>query len=190
MNLLTFGLSALTSSPAFLIVGALTLVVTKNLDLDPKPFLVSEIMIANTAGVCTVISSFVNILIASKYNLAPVHFLSYVAFAALAVPIGGLLVIVNLLVFKMIYGKQLQKEVETLSEDLKRTLIGLDEWLVVKNRGAFYRSAILLIGTIATFAVASFINMPFFLVALTSAILFIFFSDKRIEVLLLKWIGK
>ena len=96
MNILTFALSALTSSPAFVIVGALTLVVTKNLDLDPLPFLISEIMIANTGGVCTVISSFVNILIASNYNLAPVHFLSYGAFAALAVPIGGLLVVVNL----------------------------------------------------------------------------------------------
>ncbi|WP_287582874.1 SLC13 family permease [Candidatus Borrarchaeum sp.] len=186
MNLLTFGLSALTSSPAFVIVGALTLVVTKNLDLDPLPFLVSEIMIANTAGVCTVISSFVNILIASNYNLDPVYFLSYGAFAALAIPIGGLLVVVNLIVFKLIYGKRLQKDAETLSEDLKRTLIGLDEWLVVKNRSAFYRSAFLLIGTITTFAVASFINVPFFLVALTSAILFIFFSDKRIEVLLHK----
>ena len=186
MNLLTFALSAVTSSPAFVIVGALTLVVTKNLDLDPLPFLVSEIMIANTAGVCTVISSFVNILIASNYNLAPEHFLSYGAFAALAVPIGGLLVLINVFIFKLIYGKKLQEATESLSPDLKRTLIGLDEWLVVKNRGAFYRSAILLIGTIATFAVASFINMPFFLVALTSAILFIFFSDKRIEVLLHK----
>lgn len=186
MNLLTFALSALTSSPAFVIVGALTLVVTKNLDLDPLPFLINEIMIANTAGVCTVISSFVNILIASNYNLAPEYYLSYGAFAALAVPIGGLLVVVNLIVFRLIYGKKLQKDAETLSEDLKRTLIGLDEWLVVKNRSAFYRSAILLIGTIATFAVASFLNVPFFLVALTSAILFIFFADQRIEVLLHK----
>ena len=56
----------------------------------------------------------------------------------------------------------------------------------MKNRGAFYRSAILLIGTIVTFAVASFLNVPFFLVALTSAILFIFFADQRIEVLLHK----
>jgi Na+/H+ antiporter NhaD/arsenite permease-like protein len=37
-----------------------------------------------------------------------------------------------------------------------------------------------------TFALASLINVPFFLVALTSAILFIFFSDNRIEVLLHK----
>jgi len=186
MKLLTFALSALTSSPAFVIVGALTLVVTKNLDLDPLPFLVSEIMIANTAGVCTVISSFINILIASNYNLDPVHFLSYGGFAALAVPIGGLLVVINLLVFKLIYGKKLQEAGENLSPDLKRTLIGLDEWLVVKNRSAFYRSAVLLISTIVTFAVASLINVPFFLVALTSSILFIFFSDNRIEVLLHK----
>jgi len=186
MNLLTFALSALTSSPAFVIVGALTLVVTKNLDLDPSPFLMSEIMIANTAGLCTVISSFVNILIASNYNLDPARFLSYGAFAALAVPIGGLLVVVNLIVFKLIYGKKLQKDAEKLSEDLKKTLIGLDEWLVVKNRGAFYRSAILLISTITTFAIASFLNVPFFLVALTAAILFISFADQRIEVLLHK----
>jgi Na+/H+ antiporter NhaD/arsenite permease-like protein len=186
MNLLTFALSALTSSPAFVIVGALTLVVTKNLDLDPKPFLVSEIMIANTAGACTVISSFVNILIATNYEFTDVHFLSYGLFAALAVPIGGILVVVNLIVFRFIYGKKLQEADDKISPDLKRTLIGLDEWLVVKNRSAFYRSAILLIGTIVTFALANLLNVPFFLVALTSAILFIFFSDNRVEVLLHK----
>ncbi|MHA2062255.1 MAG: SLC13 family permease, partial [Candidatus Sifarchaeia archaeon] len=120
MNLLTFALSALTSSPAFVIVGALTLVVTKNLDLDPKPFLVSEIMIANTAGVCTVISSFVNILIATNYEFTDVHFLSYGLFAALAVPIGGILVVVNLIVFRFIYGKTLQEAGENISPDLKR----------------------------------------------------------------------
>ena len=187
MNLLTFGLAALLgAAPAFIIVGALTLVVTRNMQLDPQPFIISEIMVANSAGVSTVISSFVNILIAARYQLAPEHFLTYEGFIALGLPIGALLVITNLLLFKFLYGKKIQEEAANASVDLKSALLGLDEWQVVRSRPIFYRSAVLLIGTIAGFVVASFINIPFYIVALTSAILFIFFSGIRIEVILRK----
>ncbi len=185
MNLLTFGLSALLgAAPAFIIVGALTLVVTRNMHLDPVPFIVSEIMTANSAGVSTVISSFVNILVASNYDLAHKYFLSYEGFIVLGLPIGVLLVITNLFLFKLLYGKKMQEETANISVDLKRTFLGLDEWQVVRSRRVFYIAAILLIGTIAAFIIASFINMPFYVVALTSAILFILFSDTRIEIIL------
>jgi len=187
MNLLTFGLAALLgAAPAFIIVGALTVVVTRNMQLDPQPFIISEIMVANSAGVSTVIGSFVNILIAARYQLAPEHFLTYEGFIILGLPIGMLLVVTNLFVFKLIYGKQLQAMSKHISPYLKKTFIGLDEWHVVKNRSIFYRSAILLIGTIVAFIIASFINIPFYVVALTSAMLFIFFSGIRMEVILKK----
>ena len=187
MNLLTFGLTALLGgSPAFIIVGALTLVVTRNMQLDPLPFIISEVMVANSAGVSTVISSFVNILIASNYKLSPEHFLTYEGFIALGLPISALLVLTNLFLFKLLYGKKIQEEAANASVDLKSALLGLDEWQVVSSRAIFYRSAILLIGTIAAFVIASFINVPFYVVALTSAILFIFFSGIRIEAILRK----
>jgi len=92
MNLLTFGLAALLgAAPAFIIVGALTIVVTRNMQLDPQPFIISEIMVANSAGLSTVIGSFVNILIAARYQLAPEHFLTYEGFIILGLPIGVLL---------------------------------------------------------------------------------------------------
>ena len=91
MNLLTFGLAALLgAAPAFIIVGALTIVVTRNMQLDPQPFIISEIMVANSAGLSTVIGSFVNILIAARYQLAPEHFLTYEGFIILGLPIGML----------------------------------------------------------------------------------------------------
>ncbi len=187
MNLLTFGLAALLgAAPAFIIVGALTLVVTRNMQLDPLPFVISEIMVANSAGVSTVISSFVNILIAARYQLAAEHFLSYEGFIVLGLPIGAILVLTNLMLFKLLYGKKIQEDAANASVDLKSALLGLDEWQVVKDRAVFYRSAVLLIGTIAGFVVASFINVPFYAVSLTSAILFIFFSGVRIEVILRK----
>ena len=92
MNLLTFGLAALLgAAPAFIIVGALTIVVTRNMQLDPQPFIISEIMVANSAGLSTVVGSFVNILIAARYQLAPEHFLTYEGFIILGLPIGVLL---------------------------------------------------------------------------------------------------
>ena len=187
MNLLTFGLAALLGgAPAFIIVGALTLVVTRNMQLDPLPFVISEVMVANSAGVSTVISSFVNILIAARYQLAPEYFLSYEGFIVLGLPIGAILVLTNLMLFKLLYGRKIQEEAANASVDLKSALLGLDEWQVVRDRAVFYRSAVLLIGTIAGFVVASFINVPFYAVALTSAILSIFFSGIRIEVILRK----
>jgi Na+/H+ antiporter NhaD/arsenite permease-like protein len=187
MNLLTFGLAALLGAvAAFIIVGALTLVVTRNMQLDPQPFIISEIMVANSAGVSTVISSFVNILIAARYQLAPEHFLTYEGFIVLGLPIGALLVVTNLFLFKLLYGKKIQEEAANASMDLKASLLGLDEWQVVRSRPIFYRSAILLIGTIVAFIIASFIAIPFYVVALTSAILFILFSGIRIEIILRK----
>ncbi len=187
MNLLIFGLSALLgAAPAFIIVGSLTLVVTKNMQLDPVPFIFSEIMIANSGGVSTIISSFVNILVASRYDLAPEHFLSYEGFILIGVPIGIILVLTNFVLFKFLYGKQMKEATLSASADIKRIFTELDEWQVVKDRSAFYRTAILLVGTIVAFTIAGFINVPFFLVALTSAILFILFSGMRVEVILRK----
>ncbi len=82
--------------------------------------------------------------------------------------------------------KRYKKKPRTHLLILKGSLLGLDEWQVVRSRPIFYRSAILLIGTIVAFIIASFINIPFYVVALTSAILFIFFSGIRIEVILRK----
>ena len=187
MNILIFVLSALLgAAPAFIIVGSLTLVVTRNMQLDPVPFIFSQIMIANSGGVSTIISSFVNILVASRYDLAPEHFLSYEGFILIGVPIGIILVLTNFVLFKFLYGKQMKEATLSASADIKRIFTDLDEWQVVKDRSAFYRTAILLVGTIAAFTIAGFINVPFFLVALTSAILFILFSGMRVEVILRK----
>ncbi|WXG43781.1 MAG: SLC13 family permease [Promethearchaeati archaeon SRVP18_Atabeyarchaeia-1] len=178
-SLLMVLLSALLGDvPAFMIVCTLTMMVTKGLDLNPVPYVMTEIIVANATAMVTVVASFVNLLVAGYFGMNPAYFLSYVGFLAIGLPFALIAMVVTYLYVKRFYRKDLQREgiSRTEIEKLKKSIMLLNEKEFIKDPKFFRNSAIILIGTLFLFAISSFIGIPFYVVGLIGAFAFIFMS--------------
>ncbi len=76
LSLITAGLSAMLDNvTTVLLMAPVTLEITKRLDLNPIPFLVSEAVASNIGGTATLVGDPPNIMIASKAHLGYMDFL-------------------------------------------------------------------------------------------------------------------
>lgn len=102
LGLLTALFSAfLDNVTTVLLMVPVTFVITHNLRLDPKPFLISAILLSNIGGTATLIGDPPNILIGSAAGLTFNDFLMHLA------PISVLVTIVTLGLLVLIYGKKM-----------------------------------------------------------------------------------
>nr|MDO8134715.1 SLC13 family permease [Candidatus Njordarchaeum guaymaensis] len=177
--LLMLLLSALLGDvPAFMILCTLTIMVTKGLDLNPVPYIMTEIIVASATGMVTVVASFVNLLVAGYYKMNPAYFLSYAGFIVIGLPFALITVFITYFYMKRYYRKDLQREgvSKTELEKLRKSILSLNEKDFVKDPKFFRNSAVILIFTLALFATSSFIGLPFYVVGLIGAFAFIFMS--------------
>jgi Na+/H+ antiporter NhaD/arsenite permease-like protein len=177
--LLTLLLSALIGDvPAFMIICTLTIMVTKGLNLNPVPYVMTEIIVANATAMVTVVASFVNLLVAGYFKMDPQYLLSYVGFLAIGLPFALLTMTITYFYLKWYYRKDMQKEGGSKAEldKLRKGIMALNERDFVKDPKFFRNSAVILIFTLALFAMSSFIGIPFYLVGLIGAFGFIFMS--------------
>ncbi len=143
LALFTFVLNIiLITVAAIVVVVSLTLAICDILKIDPRPYVIMEIFIANVSSPAVMISSVPNIVIAEK---AP---LSYSFF------------IVNLLPFSIIFFPISIWMLYSLFQpptvvDLRRAMAiqEIDEWLFVKNKKEFYVSGLCITGLIVGFIV-------------------------------------
>nr|MDO8099505.1 SLC13 family permease [Candidatus Njordarchaeota archaeon] len=172
-------LSALLGDvPAFMILCTLTIMVTKGLDLNPVPYVMTEIMVANATAMVTVVASFVNLLVAGYFKMNPAYFLSYVGFIAIGLPFALMTMFITYFYTKRYYRKDIHREGvnKTELERLKKSIMALNEKDFIKDPKFFRNSAVILTVTLALFATSSFIGLPFFVVGLIGAFAFIFMS--------------
>ncbi len=179
ISLLTFLLTALLGNvPAFMIMSVLTVMITKEARMNPVPYIMTEIIIANASGVSTIVASFVNLLVSGYFNMNTQYFLSYVGFLAIGIPISLITMGTTYLFLKWYYRKDISKvdADKAESELLRKRLMSLNEKDFIKNPIFFRNSAVILIGTLALFAASSFIGLPFYLIGLMGAFAFIYMS--------------
>ena len=94
-GILTFVFSAFVNTiPAILIVGALTVVVCKELNYNPKNYILMEIVITNTGGLTTSISAITNLIIAIPFEI------SYLQFLIISFPLAIFLFFVSMVTIK------------------------------------------------------------------------------------------
>jgi Na+/H+ antiporter NhaD/arsenite permease-like protein len=179
LSLLMLLLSALLGDvPAFMILCTLTIMVTKGLDLNPVPFIMTEIIVANATAMISVVASFVNLLVAGYFNMNPAQYLSYVGFIAIGAPFALMTMVITFLYVRRYYRKDMsRKEADkAYVEKLRKSIMTLNEKEFVKDPKFFRNSAAILIFTLALFALSSFMGIPFYLVGLIGAFAFIFMS--------------
>ncbi len=102
LGLITAVFSAfLDNVTTVLLIAPVVFVITNNLKIDPKPFLIGTIILSNTGGAATLIGDPPNILIGSAAGLSFQDFLANMA------PVAVVTTLVLLGVFLLIYRKKL-----------------------------------------------------------------------------------
>jgi Na+/H+ antiporter NhaD/arsenite permease-like protein len=173
-NALVFILSVfLGDESAFLIVGGITLVLVKNMKLDPMPFLLTQVVSSNAASCASITSSLTNIIIASNFSFAPEYYLSYDRFLLIAFPFSLLIFGLNLVIGKHLVRDRFVCVGECMTESEVETILALEAAEVVKNTALVKRFFLFFAGLIIGFFLAGFLRIPFFLIALIGAIVLI-----------------
>lgn len=157
----------LTIAPGTLIMVSLTLVVTKELEFDPKPYIMVVAICANSAALMTFASGICTLMLGTAGNLP------YLDFFRVSTPMAILSAIVAYQVIRRWYAPSLVSVGEVSEREAK--VAQFDEWALVKDRRLFYRSAMILGGTILGFAFAQTLGVGMDFVAFcggTAALLF------------------
>ena len=143
-----------------LLIVPVTFQITRNLKLNPYPFLILEIFASNIGGTATLIGDPPNILIGSALNLS---FMDFVKELTLIVVIN---MVVLIAVFDFIFGRKM-----LASETDKAKIMKINEKDSITNYNLLYKSLGVLALTIIGFISAEYIHINNGTIALFGAAL-------------------
>lgn len=141
----------LTIAPGTLIMVSLALVVTKELDLDPKPYILAIALCANSGALMTFASGICTLMLGTAGNLAYAHFFR------VTTPLALVTAAISWFVVSRVYRQSLVGTLTAAEREAK--IAAFDEWALVKDRRLFYRCAAILLATIFGFATARTIGI-------------------------------
>ncbi|MBM7866759.1 hypothetical protein GTO89_03940 [Heliobacterium gestii] len=157
-----------------LLIVPVTLSITDTLEVDPVPFLISEVMAANIGGTATLIGDPPNIMIGGAVGL------SFNDFVVNLTPVIIPILAVNLFLITRIYRRELQ------SDDAgKARIMALDESEVIKDRALLRKAALVLGLTILGFILHGLLNLESATIALAGAAFLLLFTGEEPEDILL-----
>lgn len=140
-SLITAVFSAfLDNVTTILLVVPVTIVIAKELQLNPIPFLVPEVLLANIGGTATLIGDPPNIMIGSATGLGFLDFITNLG------PVIVIITIATLFILKRIYGKTL-----IATEENKLKILAMDEKLAIKDKTLLIKSVVMLLITMLGF---------------------------------------
>lgn len=159
LSLATALLSAvLDNVTTVLLMAPVTLALAKKLDIDPVPFLISEVLASNIGGTATLIGDPPNIMIASKASLTFMDFIIHLTPAVL------LIMAAHFLSVRFIFRKGLH-----VSDEVREEMMALDERAAIEDH-ALLRKCLFVIGlTLAGFIFHGVLGMQPATVALLGA---------------------
>jgi len=112
-----------------LLIVPVALFIAEELELDPFPFMISEVMACNIGGTATLIGDPPNIMIASKVQLTFMDFIYHLTPAVLFVFAGFILTM------KLIFGKKLH-----VKEEVRMKILAMDESALITDVGLLIKS--------------------------------------------------
>lgn len=173
-GILTVVLSGVLNNIAcMLIVGSLTFIACERLDLDPKPFIFSEMFLTAVGGNLTLVSSVPNVIVGSTFKI------SFAEFILVALPISILLTLASFAMYRVIFKFPPSSDEE--KEERKEKVSEFDEWAAVDDKTLFYKSAAILAGTMILFVFAETLEMSLAFVAILGAVSMVLVSGEKME---------
>ncbi|SMD09889.1 ArsB/NhaD family transporter [Sporomusa malonica] len=175
LSLITALASALLDNvTTVLLIVPVTLTLTDKLEVNPTPFLISEIIASNIGGTATLIGDPPNIMIGSAVGL---DFNSFVINLA---PVSFLVLIVTIGLLLLIYRKDLQ-----VADENREAILQLNAADQIKDSVLLRKSLWVLGITIIAFVFHGFLHLESATIALAGAILLMLVSREEPEDVLL-----
>lgn len=141
-----------------LLIGPMTIAITQILEVNPVPFLLSQIMASNIGGTATLIGDPPNIMIGSAAGL------SFADFIVNTGPVVLIILTVVVAIFFLMYRGNLHVE----SENMEKVLT-LDEKLTIKDASLLRKSVIMIVLVVVGFIFHAQLGIESATVALTAA---------------------
>lgn len=157
-----------------LLVGPMTIAVTGILELNPIPFLMTQIMASNIGGTATLIGDPPNIMIGSAADLSFVDFIINTSVTVLLV--FGFVV----LLFYFVYGRKLK-----VTSDKMNKIMNLDEKKAIKSSSLMIKSVIVMVFVVAAFILHDVLGMESSIIALTAASIMLLIGKQDPEEIIL-----
>ncbi|WP_324825344.1 ArsB/NhaD family transporter [Sinanaerobacter sp. ZZT-01] len=169
--LLTAVLSAfLDNVTTVLLMGPMTIAITRMLKINPVPFLMTQILSSNVGGTATLIGDPPNIMIGSAAHLSFMDFIVNLGPAILVI------LAITILCVYFIYGRHLIVDDSAIQEVLK-----LDERKSVKDPSLMRKSVILTFFVAIGFMLHSTLGIESCIVALTAACIILIVGKQDVD---------
>ncbi|QPA30521.1 ArsB/NhaD family transporter [Thermaerobacillus caldiproteolyticus] len=173
LSLLTAVLSAfLDNVTTVLLIVPVTFSITRILNVNPVPYLISEVLLSNIGGTATLIGDPPNIMIGSANK----H-LDFNDFLLNLTPIIIIIILVTVAILAFIYRKQLKSNHQLISELMK-----INEKDYIKDEVLLKKSVSVLALTILGFILHSVIHVDAAVIAMTAAIVLMMIGVQEHEI--------
>lgn len=153
-----------------LLVGPMTLAITDILEINPVPYLMTQILASNIGGTATLIGDPPNIMIGSAAHL------SFTDFAANTGAAVVFVLIASIICFRFIYGRKLHVEPSRMD-----AVMQLDEQKAIKDRPLMIKSIVMIILVALAFIFHGQLGVESCTIALTAAVVMLLFGKQDAE---------
>lgn len=163
------GSAFLDNVTTVLLMVPVTFSITKQLRVNPVPFLITQIIASNAGGTATLIGDPPNIMIGSA-----VKELSFMDFIVNLAPIAALVMAVYIPIFIFLFRKKIQT-----TNELKQTIMEMDESELITDRVLLRKCLIVLGLTILGFFTHQLLHLESATVALAGAFLLLLLTGEH-----------
>jgi len=171
LSIITAVLSAfLDNVTTVLLIVPITFTIAEQLDVNPVPFLIAEVLSSNIGGTATLIGDPPNIMIGSATGLG---FMDFVLNLTLPVII---IEILTLIALKFVYRKQLVVE-----DEWKNNILSFNEDEFIRDKKLLKKSLFVLSVVILGFVLHQFLHLKSATIALAGATLMLLISRVELE---------
>ncbi len=153
-----------------LLIGPMTFSICKTLELNPIPFLLTQIISSNVGGTATLIGDPPNIMLGSA---ADITFLQFVLYDG---PIVVIVMAATIICFKFMYKKGLSVTPEKMA-----LIMQMDENKEIRDRVLFYKSIVMICLVALAFILHDTLGLKTSIIALSCAALMILIGKQDVE---------
>ncbi|WP_314923534.1 ArsB/NhaD family transporter [Mogibacterium diversum] len=153
-----------------LLVGPMTIAIAKMLEINPVPFLMTQILASNVGGTATLIGDPPNIMIGSAANLSFVDFLKNTGVAVV------LVIVFMIVMMRFVYKKEI--EVEGLDNS---KIMNLDPDKSITDKPLLIKGIVVIVLVILGFIFHDQIGMETSVIALTAAAVMLIIGGVNVD---------
>ena len=153
-----------------LLVGPMTIAIAKMLEINPVPFLMTQILASNAGGTATLIGDPPNIMIGSAANLSFMDFLKNTGIAVV------LVIIFMIVMMRFVYKKEI--EVEGLDNS---KIMNLDPAKSITDKPLLIKGIVVIVLVILGFILHDQIGMETSVIALTAAAVMLLIGGVNVD---------